>query len=389
MKIAHIITRLVRGGADENTMLSCNAQAAAGGEVHLIYGCEYSKEMLARAHPDVRLHEIASLQRAVSPIKDLRAVAELRKLLARIDPDIVHTHTSKAGIVGRAAARLAGRAGIVHGVHILPFVNVTPTAKVVYLGLEKALAPITHAFVNVSAGMQDIGLQHGVGRADRHFVVPSGMSVKDFRSASPFTSEELKERLGDFPPGGRILVFVAALEPRKRQYEFLDVFKAVQATVGDVQLVLLGEGHDRQRLTDRVEALDLQGSVRFAGFSSEVERWIATAAVCVFASEREGLPRAVIQYALGARPVVSTDLPGIEAVVKNGESGFLVPIDDLEAMVKPIVRLLEDRQLAETMSAAARKLDLSAWDEAAMAASLDRIYADILKARLPERQVNH
>ncbi len=376
MKIVHVITRFVRGGADENTLLSCNAQAAAGDTVHLVYGGEFSAAMLARLDSRVTTHCIRPLCRPVRPDRDLVALAQMIALFRGLEPDIVHTHTSKAGAIGRLAAWIVRAPALVHGVHILPFDNVPHLERALYLAIERALAPVTHAFVNVSDGMRDLGLRDGVGRSERHFVVPSGMDTAGFREAQAFDEGERAVRMPTVGPGP-LLVFTAALEPRKRQYEFLGVMAEVRQRVPNARLVLLGEGHDEARLRQRVEVLGLADVVHFAGYSNEVPRWIASAAVCVFASEREGLPRAVIQYVLGGRPVVSTRLPGIEAVVEDGTGGRLVDVNAVDEMAEPIIALLTDPALADRMAAAARARDLSAWDQSAMAKGLSQIYYQI------------
>lgn len=387
MIIVHVITRFMRGGADENTLLSCNAQAEAGHEIHLIHGGDFHAEMLERVSPLVVVHCVPDLVRPLAPARDVKAFMALQALLRLLKPDIVHTHTSKAGVLGRAAALMGGASGVVHGVHILPFVNVPFHEKVLYLMVEKLFAPTTHAFINVSDGMMDLGLRYGVGAPKRHHVVPSGMAIDQFRRARPFTSAERTDRLEGDVQIAPLLVFVAALEPRKRQYEFLDVMAKVARQVPEARLVFLGEGVDEARLRDRVQALGLKERVCFAGFSNEVERWIASAAVCVFASEREGLPRAVIQYALAAKPVVSTRLPGIEAVVRDGETGVLVEIDAVMAMADPIIDLLTRPGLAESMACAARSLDLSAWEDRAMIDALDSVYVNVLNSRRGKRKL--
>lgn len=374
MKIIHVITRFVRGGADENTLLSCNAQAAAGDQVHLVHGGEFSLAMLMLLDRRVIVHCVPSLRRPVRPVGDVTALVAMVALFRTLAPDIVHTHTSKAGVLGRMAAGIARVPMVVHGVHILPFDNVPPIERAAYLGLERVLAPMTHAFVNVSEGMRELGVRHGVGRPERHFVVPSGMDTSRFRQAESFSAAERAARLPGVSSDAPLMVFTAALEPRKRQYEFLDVMAAVRVRVPAVQLALLGEGHDEARLRARAEALGLGDAVHFIGFTEEVARWIASGAICVFASEREGLPRAVIQYVLGGRPVVSTRLPGIEAVLEHSVGGHLVDIDRLGDMVDPIVDLLTDPALAARMAAAARARDLSAWDQKAMATGLASIY---------------
>lgn len=377
MKIVHVITRFMRGGADENTLLSCNAQVELGHEVHLIFGKEHSDPMLAKLDARVRQWAVEDLVRPVNPVKDAAALVHLVKIYRKIQPDIVHTHTSKAGILGRFAAIFSGVRGVVHGVHILPFVNVGRAESFVYLALEKMVAPSTRAFVNVSEGMRELGLRFQVGREERHFVIPSGMDVTAFRSASAFSSDELRERSGA-AEGAPLLVLVAALERRKRQFEFLDVLVDVRKAVPDVQLVLLGEGTDEARLRERVDQLGLDRNVVFLGFSDEVERWIASATVCVFASEREGLPRAVIQYAMVGTPVVSTSLPGIERVVIDGATGFLVDLDDLSAMVRPIIQLLRDPDLASNARKASREIDLSPWEVKNMVDKLEDVYLSVV-----------
>lgn len=374
MKIVHVITRFVRGGADENTLLTCNSQAVTDDEIHLIYGGEFSKDMLMSLDRRVIAHCVPSLGRTIHPADDVIATLAMVVILRKLAPDIVHTHTSKAGAIGRVAAWMARTSFVVHGVHILPYHNVHVLKRAAYLGVERVLAPTTHAFINVSEALRELGVRHGVGRPEQHFVVPSGMDTARFREAKPFAATELAVRIPGMPASAPLMIFVAALEPRKRQYEFLDVLAAVRSRIPNVQLALLGEGHDESRVRARVEVLGLGDAVHFVGFTDEVERWIASAGVCVFASEREGLPRAVIQYVLGGRPVVSTRLPGIEAVLEDAVGGHLVDIDRLDDMVQPIVDLLTNPALAARMSAAARARDLSAWDQDAMATGLASIY---------------
>jgi glycosyltransferase involved in cell wall biosynthesis len=149
----------------------------------------------------------------------------------------------------------------------------------------------------------------------------------------------------------------------------------------NVRLAVLGEGDDRSRIEARVAALGLTNQVVLTGFRDDVDRWIARADVCVLASEREGLPRAVVQYMLGARPTVVSALPGVETLVKNGETGYLVNIDRLDQMLEPILRILDDETLSGSMRSAARRLDLSRWSIEYMAAELGRVYEGVLARR--------
>ena len=381
MRIAHIITRLIRGGADENTLLSCNGQAEMGHEVHLIYGLEASDAMVCRLHPAVVRHQIRALRRPLTPIGDAWATLATTTLLRQIKPEIVHTHTSKAGAIGRVAARIASTPGIVHGIHILPFLNVGRTAQLVYLAAERLLAPVTDAFVNVSNGMMEAALANGIGPAPKHLVVPSGMDLTQFREAQPIDDEEVGAAFRCSSRDAsrmKLLVMTAALEPRKRVLEFLDVFARVAESEPAARLAVLGEGRDRESILARVHARGLDGRVALPGFRNDVERWVARADVCVLASAREGLPRAVVQYVLAGRPVVATALPGLEEIVKSHVSGFLVPTDRLDEMAGAICAVLADHHLAASMSRAAASMDLSRWSTRHMVDRLEDIYRSVL-----------
>jgi glycosyltransferase involved in cell wall biosynthesis len=382
VRIAHIITRLIRGGADENTLLSCNGQAEMGHEVHLIYGLEVSDAMVRRLHPAVTPHQIRALRRPLTPIGDAWATFATTTLLRQIKPEIVHTHTSKAGAIGRVAARMASTPGVVHGIHILPFVNVGRAEQLAYLTAERLLAPVTHAFVNVSHGMMETALANGIGPAPKHAVVPSGMDLAQFRDATPVGDDEIAAAFGCPARDAsrlKLLVMMAALEPRKRVLEFLDVFAKVVKFEPSAALAVLGEGRDRDAIVARISAIGLEKRVALPGFRSDVERWVARADVCVLASEREGLPRAVVQYVLAGRPVVATALPGLEEIVKSGVSGYLVPTDRLHEMVPPICGLLAAPLLAASMAREAKSIDLSRWSTGHMVDRLEHIYRCVLE----------
>lgn len=383
LRIAHVITRLIQGGADENTLLSCNGQAALGHDVHLIFGAEVSPSMVGRLHPGVHVHQINDLGRAVAPVKDAKATWSLTSLLRELRPQILHTHTSKAGAVGRVAARLAGIQGVVHGIHILPFLNVGRAEHVAYLAAERLLAPVTDAFVSVSRGMLDSALAHGIGPARKHVVVPSGMDIERFRRATPVSAEEVGAAFGCGPQAAadmKLLVMVAALEPRKRVVQFLDAFAEIARIDPRAALAVLGEGPERDAVLRRTSALGIADRVALLGYRTDVERWIARATVCVLASEREGLPRAIVQYVLAAKPTVATALPGLDGLVQEGCNGYLVPVAHLDRMVAPITRLLGDPLLADAMAQAARRIDLSPWSTAHMVDRLEDVYRTVLIA---------
>ena len=374
MRIVHIITRLLRAGADENTTLTCNGQAEAGHEVWLIHGHDYLDEAVERVDPRVKVLCADRLMHPVDLPNDWRALWQIRAMLRDIGPDVVHTHTSKAGIVGRAAARLlpAPRPQILHGVHILPFVNVSPGKARFYRGLEAAVAPFTDAYIAVSEGMRSENLAAGLGRDENNFVVASGMDIDTFRQA---------DAPADLPPHDGLIVMVATLETRKRHHEFLPVMAEVVKEHPRALLALLGEGRERAALEAQARDLGIADNVLFLGFRDDAPSWIAASDLCVLPSEREGLPRVGVQYVAGGKPVVITALPGIEAIVRDGENGFVVPIDDVAAMKEPVLRLLSDPELKARMGAASRQINVDRWAAPQMVAEIETIMKQVAATR--------
>ncbi len=374
-KIVHIITRFVNGGADENTLLTCNAQVAAGHDVSLIYGAENADRMLDQLDARVRRVCVPSLVREIAPARDIAALVSLSVLLRRLRPDVVHTHTSKAGVIGRMAALAAPGAAIVHGVHILPFDAQSGVRRLVYLGLERLVAPITHAFINVSEGMRDECLAHGVGEPARHWVIASGMDAAKFRDASP---------AADFPVGaagdGRPvrIGYVAALERRKRHHELLKTVAPLLRRHRNMQLLLAGEGPERPALEAAVKEAGIETQVHLLGFRDDVEAVLAACDLCVFISEREGLPRSLVQYALAGKPIVATRLPGIERVLRHEGNGYLVDADAFDDFASCLEALVLDPALRERMAAHSRSIDLSDWDGVRMTEQLETVYEALL-----------
>jgi glycosyltransferase involved in cell wall biosynthesis len=178
-----------------------------------------------------------------------------------------------------------------------------------------------------------------------------------------------------------MIALVAALEPRKRHAAFLGVFGELARDRPGLQLCLFGTGPEEAALRAQAQALGFGARVRFMGFRTDVERWIAAADLCVLPSMREGLPRVVVQYVAAGKPVVVTHLEGIEEIVEDGVNGFVVGRDDFTDMRRALSRLLDDPALAGAMSLAARSRDLSRWSAERMEPAIDGILQGILRRK--------
>lgn len=385
LTVAHVITRFIKGGADENTLLTCNGQVQRGYDVHLILGDEHDADMLGKLSPGVKVHIIRNLVRRVDPWRDLMCLADLWVVFGRVRPNIVHTHESKAGVIGRLAAFLSGVETVVHGVHILPFVGVSGVSAQVFLLLEQIVARFTHAFVDVSAGMRDLCIENGLGNSTNHFVVASGMDLARYRNAPPISGwrdgfPEVADNEYWKGREPRIALIAGTLEPRKR---VLDLIRALlkYSPAGDWLLLVAGDGTQKAEILDFINTQGIGHRVVLMGHCDQLENYIHLADVCVHAATNEGLPRVVVQYVLGARPVVATHLPGIERVISDRRNGDLVSLADIEALAERLLDLLNDRERRAAYSAHAKQIDLSAWDSDEMINGIDEAYRFARRSR--------
>ena len=309
LRIAHIITRLINGGADENTVISCNQAVSVGHSVMLVHGAETRMEIIAAVDPRVEIVGLPSLVQPITPLCDMRALRGLVATFRRHRPHVVHTHTSKAGILGRLAAWAVRVPVLVHGVHIVPFDNVGRLERRAYLTAERSVQGMTHAFIDVSPAMRDLCVQAGVGTPERHYVVPSGLDLSLFRNATEPEDWRDLLRLQPDDPRPPIVVMLAVFEPRKRHLECLESLPRIVAGFPEARFVLAGDGPLRGEIEARIRTLGLERNVVLTGFHPHPEQLIALADICLLASAREGLPRVLMQYLAGGRPVVATDLP--------------------------------------------------------------------------------
>jgi glycosyltransferase involved in cell wall biosynthesis len=375
MRIVHVTTRLINGGADENIVACANWSAAAGHEVTILHGAVTHPEIRARVNGDVRLLPVATLVRPISPLSDIAALRDLVSTFRGLSPDVVHTHTSKAGILGRVAARVAGVPRIVHGVHIAPFVGVPAPERVLYLLAEKMAAQWTDAFIDVSEGMRDEYLAAGIGADTSHHVVYSGMDIDAFREPRPIADWRGLMGVGPAEPKPPVVLMLAALEPRKQHVEFIRAFETVFAVAPETRLLLGGDGPLRPAVEAAIAASSRPQNIRLLGFHPNPAGLIALADVGVLCSVREGLPRVVVQYIAGGVPAVVAHLPGIEAVVADGRNGYVTAGGSAATVAEAVAQLLTDQVTLARLKDGAGKTDISRWGIARMGRENHAIYS--------------
>ena len=385
LRIAHVITRLINGGADENTVISCNQAVRSGHHVILVHGAQTRPEILATVDERVRIVELPSLVRPIAPLGDLKALGDLVRTFHRLRPDVVHTHTSKAGILGRLAARAASVPVVVHGVHIVPFVNVGQLETFAYLRAERAVQGLTHAFIDVSPGLRDLCVRAGIGAPERHHVVPSGFDLPRFRDAIQPGDWRRLLRLEPDDPRPPVVLMLAVFEGRKRHLDVLERLPRIVARFPRVRFVFAGDGTLKDAIDARTKTLGIERNVILTGFHPHPEQLIALADICLLASAREGLPRVLMQYLAGGKPVIATDLPCIDDVLRHDVNGLVARSDDLDGLADAVVALLDDPARRARLARGAAATQLSEWDAARMGERLEAVYADVIRERAPQR----
>lgn len=378
MRICHIITRLIIGGAQENTILSCEGLHARGHDVTLISGstCGPEGALTDRARRGgYRFIECPPLRRNVHPWHDLTALFDLQKLLRDIRPEVVHTHSSKAGILGRIAARRTGAPLIVHTIHGMSF-NRTQRAptRAAYRALERYCGAFTHRLVSVCDAMTDQAVAARLAPRERFTTVYSGMEVDTF---DPKLYDRNAVRAAWGAAANDVVVGAVARLFRNKGYE--DLIPAMgRAAQRDRRLrfVWIGDGHQRDEYVDRVRRLGLADRLTLTGLvpPQEIPLLLTGIDLLAHASRWEGLPRAVVQALLMEKPAVSFNIDGAPEVVLDGVTGRLAPLGDVEAFAAAITDLTADADRRLAMGREGRRRCLERFDHRTMVANLEALY---------------
>jgi glycosyltransferase involved in cell wall biosynthesis len=380
LTIVHVITRLLLGGAEENTVSTCLHQAACGHRVTLVHGPGANPIWASRFGDRIRFVGVEALVHPISPPADFHALRDLHRLYRELQPDVVHTHESKAGIVGRVAAAVAGVPLIVHTIHIAPFEAVSRGKRRLYIEAERACARISHLLIAVSRGMQQAYLDANIGGDVPIPVIHSGMSLERYSQAVP--TPDWRRRIGGWHGSERprFILKIAAFEDRKRQLPLLRAMAEGLRERDNICLLFAGDGPHRPRCEKEARALGIADKVRFLGHDPAPWELVALADVCVHAAEREGLPRSAVQAIAGGKPLVVASLPGIEEIITDYVNGIIARPDDLADLAAKLFNLLDSPDRLARLQHGARSTDVSSWEEERMGRRIDRAYAGAFAA---------
>jgi glycosyltransferase involved in cell wall biosynthesis len=384
VRITHVITRLIVGGAQENTVASVlGLRQHSDLTVRLISGPtngpEGSLEPSFANAPEV-LTIVPQLVRPIRPWKDWRALAQLTYLLRTQRPDLVHTHSGKAGILGRLAARRAGVPIIVHTIHGPSFGAFQHgLAKRIFRAAERHAAGCTTHFVSVAEAMTEQYLAAGIGRPEQFTCIRSGFALARFLSVK--SNPDFRARLG-IASGDFVVGMIARLCELKGHDDLITASPAVVKRNPRVKFLLVGDGPWRDRLQARVRALALQDHFVFAGLvpPSEIPQYVGAMDVLAHLSRREGLARALPQALAAARPVIAYDCDGAKEICLPDKTGYLIPPGDLQQLTDRLLQLAGDPALRERLGKQGQQLVKERFSVERMVEELCELYRRLGRA---------
>ena len=383
MKVLHFITRLIVGGAQQNTLLNVEDQHRDyGDQVTLVtgpgIGPEGSLEPRARAGGfDFRV--IEQLGRSIRPTADWSAYRELLKLLRDIQPEIVHTHSSKAGILGRAAARRLG-IPVVHTIHGASFhVGQSPLAYQLYRQAERWAGKRTDHFISVADAMTDQYVAAGVAPREKFTTIYSGMEVEPFLNP-PRPRDEVRAELG-LQPEHVVAGKVSRLFHLKGHHFVIEAAADVVRACPQVRFLFVGDGILRKQFEADIARRVLGEYFVFAGLvpPERIPELIAAMDIVVHTSEWEGLARVLPQALISAKPAITFDIDGAREVIIPGQTGYLLTPGSVPELIEALRELVTNPELCRRLGETGRERFTDVFRHQTMTRRIREVYARVLQ----------
>lgn len=381
IRVLRLFSRLNVGGPSVHVILLTAGLRDRGYQTRLIVGQEEPLEgnLFGFAEEKgVACTQLAALGREIRPLGDLRALWALRRLIREFRPVIVHTHTAKAGVLGRLAARLTGVPLVVHTYHghvLRGYFGPVKTAF--FRGLERLLGPLTDVLLAVSPAVKQDLVELGVAPASKIRVVPLGLDLEPLAGVLPRGT--LRREAG-LPEGAPLIGVVGRLVPIKDISTFLEAAARVRNSIGSCHFALVGDGQERALLEARVPDLGLRGAVRFFGWRKDMGAVYGDLDVVVNSSRNEGTPVSLIEALAAGRPVVATRVGGTPDLLGE-DRGLLVPPGDPSALASAILECLRDPAAAAARARAGQRHVLRHHAVGRLLADMDGLYRELLESR--------
>ncbi len=354
MRVLHIITRMIIGGAQENTLFNClDLVHEYGDEVILATGPEQGPEggLLQEGRAGgVAIEVVPALRRNIHPVHDFNAYRQLGRLIERIKPEVVHTHSAKGGLLGRAAAWAHRVPAVIHTVHGAPFHPYqSSAARQFFIRCERWAARRCHHMISVADAMTELMVNAHVAPREQFTTIYSGMKVEPFQQAHQHR-QAARQEFG-FAPDTVVFGKIARLFPLKGHEYLIDAAQQLSTRFDNFKILLVGDGILRSELERRIAERGLQSRFVFAGLvqPERIPYYLGAMDALVHTSLREGLARTLPQALIAGLPVISYDIDGAREVVLPGETGFLLKPQAIEELSDAMLALARDRGLRQRL----------------------------------------
>jgi glycosyltransferase involved in cell wall biosynthesis len=350
INILYVITKLELGGAQKQ-LLSLVAQLPK--EKYNVFLITAKNGILfpdASSIEGLKIKRSIFLERPVNLFKDFLALLEIYCFIKKNSIKIVHTHSSKAGILGRWAARLAKVKIIIHTVHGWSFNDYQSSlCRRFFIWLESFTATFTDRLIVVSYSDRRKGLDNGIGREDKYILIRYGIDFAEFEPANDGIRKELRISSEDLVVG-----MVACLKPQKSPQDFIKLAFLIKDALPNVKFVLTGDGVLRGHIEELIKRFNLENNVILTGWRRDIPCMLSAMDVFVLTSLWEGLPVSVLEAMAARKPVVITNTGGDSEVISEGQNGFLASPRDIKSMAERLLVLLKDEALRKTMGQKAK-----------------------------------
>ena len=383
MRVMHVITRMIVGGAQENTLFNCQDLIREfNDEVKLVTGPSEGAEGKLLAQSDTEgllIENHPFLIRSISPRFDMRELQALKSAVREWRPDVVHTHSAKAGMLGRAAAWSCRVPCVIHTVHGAPFHPYQRWAsRWLFIQCERWAAKRCHHMISVANAMTDLMVEAKVAKREKFSTIYSGMDVEPFLQSGE-CRDSVRKELG-FVPTDVVFGKIARLFHLKGHCYVIEAARQVCLTVPNAKFLFVGDGILKSQFESEIAKYGLQDRFVFTGLvpPNQVPKYVGAMDVLVHASLREGLARALPQGLIAGKPVISYDIDGAREVVLNGTTGFLIPPKETDSLAQAMCSLAKSSELRTQLGSKGRELFTEQFRHATMTRKIRELYLRVL-----------
>jgi len=385
IKIAHVITG-IGGGAGENTLFTIEGLDKEKYHINLVMGKELKEDISRRIrNKRINFFQIQPFKSRYHFLCDTILLLKLIILFKKGHYDIVHTHMTKPGILGRIAARIAGVPIIIHGLHANALeVSDSKFINIVKIFLEKKISKFTDAYISVSEIVSQKYLEYGIGKKAKYFTIRSGMELNKFTNARK--NIDIRQECQEFGINGEDFVIgnVGRLVLSKGHHFLFQAIKRILEIRKNqpIKLLIIGEGKDKEKLSKYAKELNLEKNVIFTGYREDVEKLMALMDIFVLTSLREGLPRVLVQAAAVGIPAIAFNIDGVSEVIKDNYNGFLVIPRNVEQLSAKIIKYMDNKELILLHGQKGREFVQGKWSIDSMVKKTNQIYHDLIEEKI-------